>query len=380
MFKKWISLTAITLIAVLLFNMFGTSLLFQGYTTKRIIEANKTSLSDQYDDYFDELIVQELEDGNYKIHTNKKLAKPIVKGIKYTSEIEINSGIIGDDSNQILNDEIEEVIESYEEEIEISSEVDYNPAKEKMVIDLSITDENGNAENIDVVAKPQIDSEGNITGTATINGTVYGIEDIMEEAAKNELDECVVPVVLIFNVVSAIIGGVIGGIGAYNVAKAKKMNIGGQAVYVVGGIVIGVIAGKAIDVATGQLGSVVLAKLGKIGKNITEATGFTSFYYVKKALGDKKAGFQYHHLVQQGWGNIEKFGVKKIHNTKNVVQISDELHAKITSHYAKKYKGKYDNETFAKYMSKKSYEEQYKTATEILHRYAEELSEKVVYN
>lgn len=124
----------------------------------------------------------------------------------------------------------------------------------------------------------------------------------------------------------------------------------------------------------------VLAKLGKIGKNITEATGFTSFYYVKKALGDKKAGFQYHHLVQQGWGNIEKFGVKKIHNTKNVVQISDELHAKITSHYAKKYKGKYDNETFAKYMSKKSYEEQYKTATEILHRYAEELSEKVVYN
>ena len=78
MFKKWISLTAITLIAVLLFNMFGTSLVFQGYTTKRIIEANKTSLSDQYDDYFDELIVQELEDGNYKIHTNKKLAKPIV--------------------------------------------------------------------------------------------------------------------------------------------------------------------------------------------------------------------------------------------------------------------------------------------------------------
>lgn len=362
--KKLFKAVSITLVISTLLNFFPIGLLKTINQIERIIKVEKISNYDAYANYFDSINIEENENYIYSISTNKKINADLLSGIQLTNSVDINNDIIEIESS---------------EQLDINTEVIYNPMKESMEIDLNIEDYEGNYESVEVEAKPHINENGSVSGIVYINGEKYDIKALLELAENDEIDENSLSISVICIIVGALIGATIGGIGAYNLAKVQKKSVKGTIVYVVGGITIGGTVGALIGIKAGQLGSVALAKVAAAGNQVTTETGFRSFYLLKKYIGQSVVGQQFHHLVSQGYGNIDRFGNEMIHNTKNIAQISDKLHRAVTGFYNSKDILNYGNQTIGQYMSKQSWQEQYRFAVDTLNRLAAELGETVRY-
>jgi hypothetical protein len=68
-------------------------------------------------------------------------------------------------------------------------------------------------------------------------------------------------------------------------------------------------------------------------------TGFRawkSFSGFKNAMGSAGNGKQWHHIIEQTPGNLQRFGPETIHNTDNVIAIDKGIHERISAYYSSK--------------------------------------------
>jgi hypothetical protein len=65
---------------------------------------------------------------------------------------------------------------------------------------------------------------------------------------------------------------------------------------------------------------------------------FKSMRAFKKEMGTAGEGKNWHHIVEQTPGNVERFGPEALHNTRNVTAIGTEIHLKISAYYSSKQK------------------------------------------
>jgi hypothetical protein len=61
-----------------------------------------------------------------------------------------------------------------------------------------------------------------------------------------------------------------------------------------------------------------------------------SFSGLKSALGSAGPGKQWHHIVEQTPGNVERFGPHALHNTENVIALEEGLHTQVSAFYSRK--------------------------------------------
>jgi hypothetical protein len=69
----------------------------------------------------------------------------------------------------------------------------------------------------------------------------------------------------------------------------------------------------------------------------TQSSGFRawkSFSGFKKAMGKAGPGKQWHHIVEQTPGNVQKFGPEALHNTRNVIPLEEALHTRVSAFYS----------------------------------------------
>jgi len=129
------------------------------------------------------------------------------------------------------------------------------------------------------------------------------------------------------------------------------------------------------DVATVALGGVGAAKsLSKAPKVAQEVQGFSSFNAFKKVYGTAGKDKAWHHIVEQNADNIAKFGAEKIHNIKNLIKLdhgAGTIHAKISGYYSSKqpFTG---GQTVRKWLSTKSFQEQYDFGVKIIKKFSEQ--------
>jgi hypothetical protein len=85
-----------------------------------------------------------------------------------------------------------------------------------------------------------------------------------------------------------------------------------------------------------------------------------SFSGLKNALGPAGAGKQWHHIVEQTPGNVERFGPHAIHNTENVIPLEEGLHARVSAFYSRKFLSATGSRelTVRQWLSTQSYEAQ----------------------
>lgn len=362
--KKWFKFISVVLLMSITINSLPIGLLSQTNKLSKLIEINDNVSYESYLSFFDNMTITETEEGVYQVVSHKRINDNFVSGVKKVNDL----------------GEYAEKLEEITETLDTTSEVLYNPSKEYMDIDLSITDDQNVVQEVNITANPKIEVDGSITGTVDIDGSVYNIAEVMEISSETDIEECSLTAIAIFVIVGAIIGATVGGVGAYYAAKATKQTVSGAVVYVIGGVIVGSIVGGCIGLAVGQLGSVVFPKIAALAAKITPATGHITFDKLKAAMGGSKVGYQFHHLVAQGYNNVTRFGVLMIQNTKNVVVISNALHQKLNGYYNSKLPDNWNGLTFGEFMSTKSYSEQYQTNVKLLIKFAEQLGEKVKFN
>jgi hypothetical protein len=72
------------------------------------------------------------------------------------------------------------------------------------------------------------------------------------------------------------------------------------------------------------------------GDNPASFRSWGSFSGLKSALGSAGQGKQWHHIVEQTPGNVERFGSHAIHNTENVIPLEERLHTLVSAFYSRK--------------------------------------------
>ncbi|WP_375744988.1 hypothetical protein [Corallococcus interemptor] len=66
------------------------------------------------------------------------------------------------------------------------------------------------------------------------------------------------------------------------------------------------------------------------------ARSWNSFSALKRARGPAGPGKQWHHIVEQTDGNVQRFGPQAVHNTENVIAIDEAVHQRISAYYSSK--------------------------------------------
>lgn len=59
-----------------------------------------------------------------------------------------------------------------------------------------------------------------------------------------------------------------------------------------------------------------------------------SFSGFKKAMGKAGPGKQWHHIVEQTPGNVQRFGPESLHNARNVVPLDEALHTRVSAFFS----------------------------------------------
>jgi hypothetical protein len=62
--------------------------------------------------------------------------------------------------------------------------------------------------------------------------------------------------------------------------------------------------------------------------------GWGSFSGFKKAMGSAGLGKEWHHIVEQTPGNVNRFGAQAVHNTDNIVPLDKGIHTRLSSLYS----------------------------------------------
>ncbi|SET61100.1 hypothetical protein [Stigmatella erecta] len=70
------------------------------------------------------------------------------------------------------------------------------------------------------------------------------------------------------------------------------------------------------------------------GVNPAGFRSWGSFSGLKSALGSAGPGKQWHHIVEQTPGNVERFGAHALHNTENVLSLEPTLHTRLSALYS----------------------------------------------
>jgi hypothetical protein len=121
-------------------------------------------------------------------------------------------------------------------------------------------------------------------------------------------------------------------------------------------------------------GAKVFSSGTKVAKEVEAVEkGFSTFNDFKKAYGPAGSGNAWHHIVEQNADNIAKFGAEKIHNLENLMKLehgAGSIHAKISGYYSSKqlFTG---GQTVRKWLSTKSFKEQYDFGIKILKQFSE---------
>jgi hypothetical protein len=84
---------------------------------------------------------------------------------------------------------------------------------------------------------------------------------------------------------------------------------------------------------------------------------FKSMRDFKNAMGSAGIGKNWHHIVEQTPGNVERFGPEALHNTENVIAIDSNVHREISAFYSSKQETT-GNMVVREWLRGKSYEEQ----------------------
>lgn len=53
-------------------------------------------------------------------------------------------------------------------------------------------------------------------------------------------------------------------------------------------------------------------------------------------MGPAGSGKQWHHIVEQTPGNVQRFGAESIHNTENVIAVDARIHERLSAYYSSK--------------------------------------------
>ncbi|RYZ16500.1 MAG: hypothetical protein EOO70_04290 [Myxococcaceae bacterium] len=66
----------------------------------------------------------------------------------------------------------------------------------------------------------------------------------------------------------------------------------------------------------------------------TGSRAWGSFSGFKKAMGPAGTGKEWHHIVEQTPGNVNRFGAQAVHNTENIVPLDKSLHLRLSGLYS----------------------------------------------
>lgn len=95
---------------------------------------------------------------------------------------------------------------------------------------------------------------------------------------------------------------------------------------------------------------------------------FRSFSEFKRVMGAAGAAKQWHHIVEQTPGNVERFGAQAIHNTANVLPVDTAIHERISAYYSSKAQVA-QGLTVRQWLSSQSFEAQRAFGIDILRKY-----------
>lgn len=95
---------------------------------------------------------------------------------------------------------------------------------------------------------------------------------------------------------------------------------------------------------------------------------FKSHQALVNALGSAGKGKEWHHIVEQHLGNMNRFGPERIHTPENVVSLDRQLHLEINRHYSRILPDITNSETLTirEWLSTQSFEQQRAYGLEIL--------------
>jgi hypothetical protein len=145
------------------------------------------------------------------------------------------------------------------------------------------------------------------------------------------------------------------GLGLLNVATGAERVI----VSVPEGAIRVVLAPHVVAMATRSVaGGVPAPTRGTLLPNGHRAWGSPSGF--KSAMGPAGKGKEWHHIVEQTPGNVERFGGEALHNTENVIALNKTLHANVSRLYSSirwRITGSHAM-TVRKWLSTQSYESQ----------------------
>jgi hypothetical protein len=146
-----------------------------------------------------------------------------------------------------------------------------------------------------------------------------------------------------------------------NLASAGQVS----EVAVVGGtLVISLPATAIAVVAQGMMEEGAAA-----GAGFADFRSWGSFGGLKRALGPAGEGKQWHHIVEQTEGNVQRFGPHALHNTENVIAIDEGIHQRISAYYSSKDPRFTDGQTVRQWLSGQPFQVQREFGLKVLQQY-----------
>jgi hypothetical protein len=138
-----------------------------------------------------------------------------------------------------------------------------------------------------------------------------------------------------------------------------------SAVAVVGSTIVISLPATAVAMAAQEVGAGGAAVA-------VRADGFRSwgsFSSLKNALGPAGEGKQWHHIVEQTEGNLQRFGPHSLHNTENVIAIDEKIHRQISAYYSSKDSRFTGGLTVRQWLSGQSFQAQREFGLKVLRNY-----------
>ncbi|HEY0096021.1 MAG TPA: hypothetical protein VGB96_16950, partial [Archangium sp.] len=132
-------------------------------------------------------------------------------------------------------------------------------------------------------------------------------------------------------------------------------------VAVVGGTIVISLPATAIAVVAQGMGEGAAAGVGAVGFR-----SWGSFSGLKSALGSAGEGKQWHHIVEQTEGNIQRFGPHALHNTENVLALDEGIHRRISAYYSSKDPRFTAGQTVRQWLSGQSFQAQREFGLKVL--------------
>jgi hypothetical protein len=132
-----------------------------------------------------------------------------------------------------------------------------------------------------------------------------------------------------------------------------------------------VVNAEGITVALAPNAVAMAARSPAVSAANAASPGFKAFKSMrdfKNELGSAGEGKNWHHIVEQTPGNVERFGPEALHNTENVIAIDSNVHREISAFYSSKQEFT-DNMVVREWLRGKSYEEQRAFGLMILRRF-----------